>query len=612
VGSPTIPLGEYGLIGDTRTAGLVSPWGSLDWLCVPRFDAEPIFGQLVGGQRGGCFVMGPVSSVGATPVIRRYLPDSTTLQTTWRVDGAELTLTEGMPAELGAALLPRSLLVRRLECLGGPVRVRIRFDPRGGWSGRAAQFTRRAGALVWTCGPVAIALHVTPALDIVPGRDMVIEIEQGRPLTAVLSMDSHAPLVYVPPDHGWPLLAADQAWWRRWSAGIGESMPFRDAVVRSLLTLQLLTYSPSGAPVAAPTTSLPEMVGGSRNWDYRFSWPRDASIGIGAFLSVGKTEEARSFLYWLLHASRLTRPRMPPMLTVFGRPVPAEREVEGWPGYAGSRPVRVGNAAADQHQLDVYGWVLDAAWMLTVGGQTLYGEMWRTLAGFADFVAGRWRKPDSGLWEVRDEPRHYVHSKLMAWLTLDRALRLSAHYRTHPTRSRWWAAERDALAVDIRTFGFNPVRGAYVRTYRSDEVDAALLLLPAMGFVDPSSAAVAGTIAAIRKDLSAGGPLLYRYPIGQDGLAGGEGAFLPCSFWLVRALALTDQVEEARELFEELLSLNPLGLFAEEVDQASGTQVGNFPQAFTHAALVQAALAIRDATAFPPGQGPRNVPRVTP
>jgi GH15 family glucan-1,4-alpha-glucosidase len=587
------PIDEYALIGDTRTAALVSASGCLDWLCLPRFDGEVVFGRLLDLDRGGCFLMGPATS--ATVVSRGYLPDTTTVRTTWGVAGARLTLTEGMPAELGTALSPRSLLVRRLESHGGPVLARIRFDPRGGWSGRRARIDRRAGVLVWTCGPIALGLQVDPAVEIVPGRDLLVEVAPERPLTAVVAMDSHAPLVHVPPRHGWQLLTAGEDWWRRWCGEIAGPIPFRDTVIRSVLTLRLLTYAPSGAPVAAPTTSLPELVGGARNWDYRLSWPRDASIGIQAFLDLNKPAEARSYLYWLLHASRLTRPRLPPMLTVFGRPAPRERELASWPGYADSRPVRVGNAANEQHQLDVYGWVVDAAWTLRSAGHPLAGEVWRTLTAFTDFVAGCWRWPDSGIWEVRGEPRHYVHSKLMAWLALDRALRLAGHYRTRTGRIRRWTAARDAVAAQIRGRGFDPVRRTYLRAYGSDEVDAALLLLPALGFDDPTSAPVAGTVAAVRERLGAGGPLLYRYPVGHDGLTGAEGAFLPCTYWLVTALARTGQVDEAARVFEQTLTLSPLGLFAEEVDPSTGRQVGNYPQALTHASLVQAALAIRDA-----------------
>lgn len=348
--------------------------------------------------------------------------------------------------------------------------------------------------------------------------------------------------------------------------------------------------------MAAPTTSLPEWPGGGRNWDYRYAWPRDASIGIGAFLGVGLEEQARAFLYWLLHATRLQRPRLPSLLTLHGRGVPAERELP-WAGYADSTPVRFGNGARDQHQLDNYGWVLDAMWLLVRAGHHLYGETWRAGRALADYIAEHWREPDAGIWEVRGDPAHYVHSKLMGWLGLDRALRIADSHKTSTRRRARWEAARAELGDDVLGNGFDADRRTFVRVYGRSDVDAALLVLPLIGLESSDSPRVRGTIDAIRRDLSAGGPLLYRYRRGDDGLDDEEGAFLPCSFWLVQALAHTGAVDEALELFGELLDLaGPLGLFAEEADPATGALLGNYPQAFTHATLVQAALALRDAT----------------
>jgi GH15 family glucan-1,4-alpha-glucosidase len=581
------PIEDYGLLGDTRTAALVASDGAIDWLCVPRFDGQPVFGRLVGGPAAGTFGMGPAGA--ATVIARRYRPHTATLETTWDTPGGRLTLTEGMLADVTGQLLPSSLLVRRLTATNGPVDAVIEFDPRLGDHHRRPRIERRGDNLVCSWSTTALAVRASPPLRLQAGRPVMVRVAPGQPVTLALSVADREPLTYVDPDAAWAALAADEHGWQAWCADIDGDLPHRDAVARSLLTLRLLTYSPSGAPVAAPTTSLPEDRGGIRNWDYRYAWPRDASIGIGAFLGVGKQDEARHFHAWLLHASRLDRPRLPVLLTLHGRHPTAERELDGWPGYAGSRPVRVGNGAANQHQLDGYGWVLDAAWLLTRAGHRLYAETWRAMRGFADEVAERWREPDAGIWEIRGDGAHHVHSKLMAWLALDRALRIAATVAGG-------RAARDAIAAEVMSAGFNPERGSYTRTYGSNDLDAAVLVLPLLDLEPRDSPRVRATIEAVRRELSAGGPLLYRYPPGQDGLPGTEGAFLPCSFWLVQALASTGRVDEAAQLFADLLDLaNPLGLLPEEINPKNHSYLGNYPQALTHAALIQAALAIRDA-----------------
>jgi GH15 family glucan-1,4-alpha-glucosidase len=592
---PAPAIADHALIGDTRTAALVTSDGAIDWLCVPRFDGTPLFGRLLGGPGAGTFRMGPADR--ARVIGRRYHPASATVSTTWHTATGRLTLTEGMVAEITGRLLPATLVVRRLTAEGGPVAVVIEFDPRLGEHGRLPRAQQRTGALVCQWGPVAIALSSSPAVAIEPHRPLHVTIEPDRPLTVALSVAHREPLVHVRPEAAWDALLDDERDWRAWTETIDHDLPHRDAVVRSLLTLRLLTYSPSGAPAAAPTTSLPEDPGGVRNWDYRYAWPRDASIGIGAFLGVGKVEEARHFLAWLLHASRLDRPRLPALLTLDGKHVPAERTFARWPGYADSRPVRFGNGAADQHQLDGYGWVLDAAWLLSSAGHGLYSETWRAMTGFADQVARRWRDPDAGIWEIRGDQAHHVHSKLMGWLALDRALRLAGRHRTSRRRRAWWARERDAIAAEVTTRGFNPVKKTYTRTYDSNDLDAAVLVLPLLGLQPANSPPVHGTIDAIRHELSPDGVLLYRYPPGRDGLPGTEGAFLPCSFWLVQALAKAGRPAEATDLFADLLELaSPVGLYAEEMDPTTRNHLGNYPQALTHAAIVQAALALRDAT----------------
>ena len=588
------PIEDLGMIGDTRTAALVGSDGSIDWMCIPSFDGSPVFGRLVGGVAAGRFRMGP--NAPATVIDREYRHETATLRTTWVTDAGRLTLTEAMVSEVAGRFLPTTLLVRRLSAVEGPVEVGIEFDPRLGERHVAPRVERRGDVTVCSWGAEAMALTCSANLDLEPGRTHTVTIEAGEDLTIVVGVADHEPLIYVDPARAWAAVCDDERGWRSWCADIPDDIPHRDTVVRSLLTLRLLTYSPSGAPVAAPTTSLPEDPGGIRNWDYRFAWPRDASIGIGAFLGVGKDDEARHFLAWLLHASRRDRPRLPVLLTLHGRHPRGEGELTGWPGYADSRPVRVGNGAADQHQLDGYGWVIDAAWLLTAAGHGLYTETWRALRGFVDEVVARWRDPDAGIWEVRGDEAHHVHSKLMAWLALDRALAISATQRTPKRQQDAWRRERAALAADIAAHGYNDVVGAYTRTYGSDDLDAAVLVLPLLGVEPADSERIRSTVAAIRRELGAGGSLVYRYPPGEDGLPGGEGAFLPCSFWLVQALALTGDVSEARSVFDELVAMaGPLGLFAEEVDPETGAFIGNFPQALSHASLVQAALALRGA-----------------
>jgi GH15 family glucan-1,4-alpha-glucosidase len=589
------PIEDYGLLGDTRTAALVSSDGSIDWLCAPRFDSQPMFARLVGGPGAGHFRMGPTAPAAAVRA-RRYRPDTSTIETTWQAGAGRLTLSEALVANPTSSL-PSTLLVRRLTAEGAPVEACIDVDPRLGERHLPPRAEHRAGTLVCSWPGLAVALRSSPPVAIEPARPTTTTIVPGSPLTVAMGAALHQPLLYPLPEAAWAALEADEGFWRQWCEGIDPDVPQRRAVVRSLLTLRLLTYSPSGAPVAAPTTSLPEDPGGVRNWDYRYAWPRDASIGIGAFLGVGKPEEARHFLAWLLHASRLDRPRLPVLFDVHGRRPRSERELPGWPGYAESRPVRVGNGAATQHQLDGYGWVLDAAWLLTSAGHPLDSETWRAMRGFADEVARRWPEPDAGIWEIRGDGAHHVHSKLMAWLALDRAARVARTHRTRPRQLARWRAARAAVAADLDARGYNPAVGAYTRSYGSDDLDAAVLILPLLDIGPPTSPRIVSTVDAIARELDAGGPLLYRYPPGRDGLPGGEGAFLPCSFWLAQALAVTGRPAAAGARLDELVSLaSPLGLFAEEVDPGTHAHLGNYPQALTHAALVQAALAVRDAS----------------
>jgi GH15 family glucan-1,4-alpha-glucosidase len=585
------PIGAYALIGDTRTAALCSKDGSIDWLCVPRFDSPPIFGRLVGGEDAGSFLVAPDGVRGTQ---RSYRGDSAMLETTWATDSAEVRLTEGLVPRVSRALVPQLLLVRRVDCVGGPATLRIRFDPRRDFGRFPNRSARRNGALVCEWGSLAVALQIWPDVEVMPGREATLELEPGSTLFFILSLADRAPAILMHPPRAWELLEDGVGWWEDWSRRIEYDGPMSESVVRSLVTLRLLTYSPSGAIVAAPTTSLPEVVGGSRNWDYRFAWPRDASLGVDTFLGVGIAEDAHAFLKWLNHSTRLLRPQLHPAYQLDGGNVPEEREVRGCPGYRGSTPVLVGNSAAGQHQLDLFGWLLDAAWLLVESGTRLDSDTWRAMRKFADYAAEHWPERDAGIWESRvRELVHHVHSKLMLWVALDRALAIA---RSHPVRRfqrRRWERERDALAKDVRTRGFDEDRGAYVQSYGSEYLDAATLWLPELGFEERGSPRIRGTVDAVRRELDAGDGLLYRYRPESDGLEGVEGAFVACSFWLVRALAFLGELEEASQLLESLCRRgNDVGLFSEEVDPGTGEFLGNFPQALSHSALVQAAQAV--------------------
>ncbi len=562
------PIREYGLIGDTLTAALTSSSGSIDWMCWPRFDSEPIFGRLIDPAAGGCF---QISVSEAAVASRSYRDRSATLETNYEAAAGEARLVETM-----AMGRKRSVLVRSLTCVRGEVGGRLLFDPRPGLPGT-------------TKGRGAVVLRTLPDIGVQIGRPAAFKLTSGQSLVTVLSDRDDQ----ISPARAARLIQDTDRWWRDWTDEIDAGNHYRDCLVRSLINLRLLTYTPTGAPVAAPTTSLPEEIGGSRNWDYRLSWPRDASVGVAAFLAVGKLKEARGFMNWLVSRACSGTEPIRVLYELDGTEARRERTVRAAAGYRNSRPVRVGNRAAVQHQLDVYGWVVDALWNLVEADHKLGRTARRALAGYADRVAADWRRPDAGLWEVRDRPAHYVHSKVWAWIALDRAAQAGKALRMSRRGIAAWERERDLLVDDIRRHGFDTELGSYVRAYGSKELDSALLLLPLTGF-DDDRRRVEGTVNAIWRELGAGGPLLYRYAPGQDNLAGKEGAFLPCSFWLLEALLRLGRVDEGLRLFEQVLGIaNELLLLPEEIDPATGDFLGNYPLALSQAGLVHAVLEVQ-------------------
>jgi GH15 family glucan-1,4-alpha-glucosidase len=492
------------------------------------------------------------------------------METAWRSAGGEATLTEAMV--IGAK---SPVLVRALSCTAGRISATVLYDPRPGLPG--------------TTGACPAKLVTNPDLPVRRGVPASFELAQGETVAMVLA-DRDDP---VDAGQAGKLIDRTDRWWKKWSDEIRCGQQYREVLVRSLINLRLLTYTPTGAPVAAPTTSLPEELGGARNWDYRLSWPRDASVGVAAFLAVGKYKEARSFVKWLVSRACTGANPIRVLYDLDGKNSKPEREIRGAAGYLESRPVRTGNLAAVQHQLDVYGWVIDALWNLVEVDGKLGLEGRRALRAYSDYVVANWRRPDSGLWEVRDKASNYVHSKVWAWIALDRAARCATKLRMGRRRASEWEAERDLIADDVRRHGFSSSRGSYVRAYGSKEMDSALLLLPLTGF-DDDPGRLGGTVDAIWKELGAGGPLVYRYAPGSDGLPGTEGAFLPCSFWLLEALLRLGRVEEGLRLFEQVLSLvGDSLLLPEEIDPTTGAYLGNYPLALSQAGLVHAVLEVQ-------------------
>jgi GH15 family glucan-1,4-alpha-glucosidase len=596
-----LPIRDYAAIGDGRTAALVGRDGAIDWLCLPDLDSPSVFAALLDAERGGSFQLTPSSPF---DVERRYRPDTNVLETTFATAEGRVRVTDAMPLP-GAGLPPGRELLRRVEGLAGEVPMRWRVEPRFGYGARRTRIDRRIGVPRATAGSTALAVQVWDAGEPSCAEHSIsgeFTTAPGSRALLVLSASHTEPLVLTSQAEAEERLDRTASFWRRWAESRAYEGPWREAVIRSALVLKLLVYAPSGAIAAAPTTSLPEEIGGERNWDYRFSWLRDAFFTLDAFLALGCPSEADAYLTWLLHASQLTHPRLRVLYALGGGARTPERKLD-FAGYHRSRPVRAGNAAGAQLQLDVYGELLQldvygellqTAWRYVESGHELDRETGRRLAAIADEVCRLWDQPDSGIWEVRSEPRHFTQSKQMCWVALDRALRLAeAGHAPTGGVARWRAA-----GVEIHAFVESRCWSEELRTYvrhpGTTELDASLLFSILIGYRPSAEHRLDGTLDAVIRELR-DGPLLDRYR-GEDGLRGREGAFLACSFWLVEALARRGRLGEAAELMEELLALaNDVGLYAEEIDAASGEFIGNFPQGLVHLALVNAAVACAEA-----------------
>jgi GH15 family glucan-1,4-alpha-glucosidase len=589
------PIREYALVGDGRTGALIARDGSIDWLCLPNVDSPSVFARILDAKRGGSFRLEPAIPFEAE---RRYQPNSNVLETTFTTGEGCVRVTDAMTLTDIKRISPMRELVRKVEALSGTVPLRWSLEPRFGYGRADTRIERRHGRWFAHAGADALVLGLCDSGEgeardgVISGR---IELAQGS--SAVLSLSaSHAEPVVIPGrEDSERRLERTVNFWPRWADRSKYDGSWREAVVRSTLALKLLTFAPSGAIVAAPTTSLPEWIGGERNWDYRFTWLRDASWTLDAMLRLGFRDEAHAFFWWLMHASRLTQPRLQILYRIDGSDHTGERELRELDGYRGSAPVRIGNGASKQIQLDLYGAVLEAIWLYGREVGHLDGDTGKEVARIADYVASHWRDPDNGIWEVRDERTHYTQSKALCWVALDRACAL-ADEGMIPNRNKRWRTEADELQRFVDTEGWDEEWRSYVRAPDLRELDASLLTLALLGYHEPRGERIQSTIAAIERELREG-PYVYRYR-GEDGLAGDEGAFLTCSFWLVDAHARTGRLDDANALMDELVGLaNDVGLYSEEIDPRTGEFLGNFPQGLTHLALVNAAVSIADAEA---------------
>ncbi|WP_179893976.1 glycoside hydrolase family 15 protein [Streptomyces sp. gb14] len=592
---------DYALIGDMQTAALVCRDGTADWLCLPRFDSHAVFAGLLGTEEHGFWRLGPTRAEGTEPASadrRRYRGDSLILESEWDTPRGTVRVTDFMPPRDGAPQL-----IRIVEGVSGRVPMRSELRMRFSY-GRVTPWVHKVdNRTVAVAGPDSVWLDTeaeTYGQNLTTYSDFTVGPGDRVAFTISWQPSHHEPPALPEPENS---LEATENFWREWVEQCTYHGPYREAVVRSLITLKALTYAPTGGIVAAPTTSLPEEIGGVRNWDYRYTWLRDAAITLSSLLRTGYREEARAWREWLLRAVAGDPENLQIMYGIAGERELGEAELDWLPGYENSTPVRVGNGAANQLQLDVYGEVTEALHLAHMTGLTRNDYAMGLQLKLIEYLEKHWEEPDEGIWEVRGPRRHFVHSKVMAWVAVDRTIKLVESGDVEGPLERWYEL-RDDIHRDVCERGYDKERNTFTQSYGSKELDASLLLIPQMGFLPPDDKRVIGTIEAIQRELSTEDGFILRYPTegedaGVDGLEGDEGAFLACSFWMADDLAMIGRVDEARQLFEKLLSLrNDLGLLAEEWDSNLQRQVGNFPQAFSHVPLIDTALRLTASGAY--------------
>jgi GH15 family glucan-1,4-alpha-glucosidase len=593
---PYKPIEDYGVIGDLHTVALVGTDGSIDWCCLPHFDSPSVFGAILDDEKGGYF---KVTAISPERSKQLYLPDTNVLLTRFYCPDGIAEVTDFMPIEsrsLRYAPPNYHQIIRRVSTVAGHLRFRLECFPALNFAREKHEIHSFPQGAVFA-GPSASVGLASPVPLNIEGNGVVAEfsLPRGKAATFFLrqaDQGSEANLL-IPEKTGEAFFLDTIDFWKWWLSQSRYTGRWREMVHRSALVLKLLTYAPTGAIVAAPTTSLPEEIGGVRNWDYRFCWIRDASFTLYALMRLGFEEEAGQFMGWLEERCRALNPdgSLQPMYSVVGNDRLTEQSLIHLKGYRNSKPVRIGNGAYRQSQLDIYGALLDSVYLFNKYGAPISYDLWRNLERLLDYVCSNWRRPDEGIWEIRGEAQHFVYSKLMCWVALDRALRL-ANKRSFPADQERWLKNRDEIYCEIMERGWNESAKSFVQYYGSDQLDASLLLMPLVFFVSPSDPRMIQTIERIQ-DRLAMDSLVHRYSLKDnpvDGISGREGAFSICSFWLVEALTRAGRIQEARLMFEKMLGYaNHVGLFGEEIGHC-GEGLGNFPQAFTHLGLISAAF----------------------
>jgi alpha,alpha-trehalase len=588
------PISDYALLSDCHSGALVSKDGSIDWCTFHRFEARPVFARLLDWGKGGFFRIAPRDEY---QVSRRYLPGTNVIETRFQTDGGVLVLTDCFAVRQDEGH-PEHRLIRHVRCEQGEVAVKAKFEPRFDYGLTEPRVeTLDTDLVIAYGGPDALVLQSELPVGTaeLSACALARTMNNGEDAYLVLTwqlpheLDPHR----LPREQIEAELQGTIRFWEEWAARCTYDGPYREQVLRSALVLKALTNAPTGAIVAAATTSLPEEIGGLRNWDYRFSWLRDSALTLNALFAIGSADEAHAYMGWLRRTTAGRARALQIMYGVGGERLLPEVELDHLEGYRGSRPVRIGNAAASQFQLDVFGELLDTAWLYRQYGGEIDDVFWEFLSRVGGAVMDRWAEPDQGIWEIRGEPRHFVYSKVMAWVALDRLLKL-AEADGREGDLDGWRATRDEIRKLVLERGVDPETGAFTQSFEDGgKLDASNLMIPIVGFVEHDDPSARATVERIADELSSDG-FVYRYVTdGVDGLSGDEATFAICSFWLVECLARAGKADRARELYERLLSFcNDLGLLGEEIDPHSGEMLGNFPQAFSHLGIILAAIAL--------------------